>query len=72
MMRTDKKLNPCPNCGANAGKLISCTNRGETAQMFFVRCKSCMWQTAIHYAGSTGQFKAMEAKATNEWNEVGA
>lgn len=70
MMRTDKKLNPCPCCGANAGRLISCTNRSETAQMFFVRCKSCLYQTTVHYADRTGQFKTMEERAINEWNEV--
>lgn len=71
-MRTDKKLNHCPNCGANAGKLVSCTTRNGRSQAFFVQCRSCLWQTKVHCAGSTGQFKAMEAKAVNEWNEVGA
>jgi hypothetical protein len=31
-----------------------------------------MWQTRVYRAKRTGQFKEMEDKAINEWNEVGA
>lgn len=64
------ELNPCPQCGADAAKLISRTTRNGNAQMFFVVCTECLFRTRAHYADRTGQFKLMTERAVKSWNEV--